>query len=175
MTTEHVERLRLRYRPDELFDLVADIRQYPKFIPLITAMRVTRNHVSDGEGEMDAEARVKFRFVREKFTSRVHLCKPDRRIDVTYLSGPFTDLANRWRFHELSDGSTLVDFWIRYHFRNPILQMLVDTNRGRAVLFLIDAFEGAAQKRLEPVGKDTLDVEAEMKGLEGLLQKTQSG
>ena len=48
MTTEHVERLRLRYSPDDLFDLVADVRRYPDFIDLISAMRVTREHVEDG-------------------------------------------------------------------------------------------------------------------------------
>ncbi|TGY87909.1 type II toxin-antitoxin system RatA family toxin [Marinicauda algicola] len=175
MTTEHVERLRLRYSPDDLFDLVADVRRYPDFIDLISAMRVTREHVENGVGELDAEARIRFRFVRERFTSRVHLDKPRRRIDVTYLSGPFTDLANRWRFHELSDGSTLVDFWIRYHFNNPLLQMLVDTNRGRAVRYLIHAFENAAEKRLKKVGEPELDLEAEKARLEAALQKTQRG
>lgn len=173
MTTEHVERLRLRYRPDELFDLVADVRRYPEFINLISAMRVTREHVENGVGELDAQARVRFRFVREQFTSRVYLNKPERRIDVSYLSGPFTDLANRWRFHELSDGSTLVDFWIRYHFRNPVLQMLVDTNRTRAVRYLIQSFEEAAQKRLNAVGVDDLDLDAELDRLEGTLQQAQ--
>ena len=173
MTTEHVERLRLRYRPDELFDLVADVRRYPEFINLISAMRVTREHVENGVGELDAQARVRFRFVREQFTSRVYLDKPNRRIDVSYLSGPFTDLANRWRFHELSDGSTLVDFWIRYDFRNPVLQMLVDTNRTRAVRYLIQSFEEAAQKRLNAVGVDDLDLDAELERLEGALQQAQ--
>lgn len=175
MTTEHVERLRLRYSPDDLFDLVSDVRRYPDFISLITAMRVTRNHVEDGVGELDAEARVRFRFVRERFTSRVYLNKPQRRIDVTYLSGPFTDLANRWRFHQLSDGSTLVDFWIRYHFNNPLLQMLVDTNRGRAVRYLIHAFENAAETRFEKIGASEIDLDAEKVRLEGTLQQVQRG
>lgn len=175
MTTEHAECLRLRYSPDDLFDLVADVRRYPEFISLISAMRITREHVEDGSGELDAEARVRFRFVRERFTSRVHLDKAQRRIDVTYLSGPFTDLANRWRFHELSDGSTLVDFWIRYHFNNPILQMLVDTNRGRAVRYVIHAFENAAQKRFDTVGEAGIDLDAEKARLEGALQQAQRG
>ncbi|MCC5997198.1 MAG: type II toxin-antitoxin system RatA family toxin [Oceanicaulis sp.] len=152
MAAEHVERLRLRHRPHDLFDLVSDVRAYPRFIPLISAMRVTREDVRGGVGELDAEARVRFRFVRERFTTRVTLNRPQRRIDVAYLSGPFDDLANQWRFHELEDGSTLVDFWIRYHFRNPILQMLVDTNRSRAIRFLINAFQTEAQARYETVG-----------------------
>lgn len=152
MSAEHVERLRLRHRPDDLFYLVSDVRAYPRFIPLISAMRVMREDVTGGVGQMEAEARVRFRFVRERFTTRVSLDRPGRRIDVAYLSGPFDDLANQWRFHPLDDGSTLVDFWIRYHFRNPILQVLVDTNRSRAIRYLINAFRTEAEIRFETVG-----------------------
>ncbi len=162
MSADHVERLRLRYKPDDLFDLVSDVRAYPKFIPLITAMRVTRDHVKDGVGVMDAEARVRFRFVRERFSTRVTLSRPNRQIDVEYLSGPFQELANQWRFHALSDGSTLVDFWIKYHFGNPLLQMLVDTNRNRAIRFLIDRFETEAARRFEQVGDPDYALEPDL-------------
>lgn len=165
MSAEYCERLRLRHRPDDLFDLVSDVRSYPKFINLISAMRVTRERVDEaGVGELDAEARVRFRFVRERFSTRVHLDKPDRLIDVDYLSGPFHDLANQWRFHALSDGSTLVDFWIRYSFKNPILQVLVDTNRSRAVRFLIGSFREEAERRYETVGESEHDWAGEANG-----------
>lgn len=153
VSAEHVERLRLRHRAEDLFDLVSDVRAYPSFIPLITAMRVTRDHVKDGTGVLDAEARVRFRFVREKFATRVKFNKSGLVIDVDYLSGPFHDLANQWRFHTLEDGSTLVDFWIRYKFGNPVLQMLVDSNRNRAIRFLIDRFDAEAKRRFETVGE----------------------
>jgi len=165
MSAEHVERLRLRHRADDLFDLVADVRRYPDFIKLISAMRVTRNQVRDGIGELDAEARVKFRFVRERFSTRVVLEKPDRRIDVDYLAGPFHDLANQWKFHALEDGSTLVDFWIRYSFKNPLLQMLLDTNRARAIRYLVNAFECEAERRYDTVGEPDYDVNAEISRL----------
>lgn len=158
MSAQHVERLRLRHRPDDLFDLVSDVRSYPKFIKLISAMRVTRDRVHEGVGELDAEARVRFRLVRERFTTRVRLDRRERLIDVTYLSGPFHDLANQWRFHPLDDGSTLVDFWIRYSFRNPVLQVLMDTNRARAVRYLIGAFEQEAAARYELVGEPEFDL-----------------
>ena len=167
MSAECCERLRLRHRPEDLFDLVSDVRAYPKFIPLISAMRVTRDAVdANGVGELDAEARVRFRFVRERFSTRVNLDRPERLIDVEYLSGPFHDLANQWRFHALSDGSTLVDFWIRYNFKNPILQVLVDTNRARAVRFLVGSFREEAERRYETAGETGHDWEAEANAFE---------
>jgi coenzyme Q-binding protein COQ10 len=167
MSAEYSERLRLRHRPDDLFDLVSDVRTYPKFINLISAMRVTRDEVDEhGVGHLDAEARVRFRFVRERFTTRVRFNKPERLIDVEYLSGPFHELANQWRFHQLGDGSTLVDFWIRYSFKNPILQVLIDSNRARAVRFLIHSFREEAEQRFETVGPSDYDWATEAKGFE---------
>ena len=96
MSAEHVERMRLRYRPDDLFELVSDVRRYPDFIKPITAMRITQDDVRDGVGELVAEARIRFKFVREGFTTRVTLDKSARTIDVTYLTGPFHDLANHF-------------------------------------------------------------------------------
>lgn len=155
MTSEHRESLHLSYAPDDLFALVSDVRSYPQFIPLISALRVLREDVSEGIGELDAEARVQFRFVRESFTTRVQLDKPERVIRVAYLSGPFHDLANEWRFVELPDGSTRVDFWIRYRFRNPVLNALMDASRSRAIRYLVERFREEAARRYPKVGSDS--------------------
>jgi coenzyme Q-binding protein COQ10 len=168
MIAEHTERLRLRHRPDDLFDLVADVRSYPKFIELITAMRVTREDLEEGSGTLDAEARVRFRLVRESFSTRVKFDRPRRVIEVSYLAGPFHELENRWTFHELSDGSTLVDFWIHYGFKNPILQVLLDANRSRAIRFLVHSFENEAKRRYEEIGDEEIDLDAELQRLEGV-------
>lgn len=150
MTSEHRETLRLPYGADDLFDLVSDVRAYPGFIPLISALRVIRDDVHDGIGELDAEARVQFRFVRESFTTRVLLNRPDRVIRVSYLSGPFHELANEWRFEEQEGGETAVSFWIRYRFRNPVLNALMDASRSRAIRYLIERFREEAARRYGP-------------------------
>ena len=55
-----------------------------------------------------------------------------------------------------------MDFWIRYQFGNPILQMLVDTNRNRAIRFLIDRFDGEAERRFERVGERDYALEPDL-------------
>ena len=158
MTAEHVERLRLRFSPDDLFELVSDVRRYPDFLDPITAMRVTDDNVENGTGRLNAEARIRFKLVRERFATRVQLDRDAGVIDVEYLSGPFHDLANRWTFHRLDDGSTLVDFWIRYAFKNPVLQMLMDGNRVRAIRYLINAFQKEAHARYDVCGEADYDL-----------------
>ena len=153
--------MRLRHRPEDLFELVGDVRRYPDFIGPITAMRLSNERAKGEVERFRAEARIRFRFVRERFVTDVTLDRANRTIDVDFVEGPFEALGNCWRFHALSDGSTLVDFYIRYQFSNRILQMLLDTNRQRAVRYLVNAFAEEADKRYETVGEAELDLSAE--------------
>jgi coenzyme Q-binding protein COQ10 len=107
----------------------------------------------DGSGSLKAEARIRFKLVRERFATKVITDRESLTIDVDFLSGPFHDLANKWVFHPLEDGSTDVEFWIRYAFRNPMLQMLMNSHRERAILYLIGAFRDEAARRYTPVGE----------------------
>ena len=162
MAVETRERLRLFHTADDLFDLVMDVRAYPAFIPQITAMRVL-NEARDGPlTEMTAEARVRYKFVAERFTSRVLADASRRTIDVGFVAGPFRVLENRWRFHALSDGSCLVDFEIRAEFRNAILQMLLESNRDRAGRILVQKFSTEAERRYARSGDPALDLSEEI-------------
>ncbi len=77
------EQRRLQWSPEQMFDLVADVRRYPEFLPWVVATRIK----ADSETEMVADMLVGFNALREKFTSRVRKAKPDR-IEVEYLDGP---------------------------------------------------------------------------------------
>jgi coenzyme Q-binding protein COQ10 len=149
--TQHVQR-RVRHRPQDVFTLVSDVQDYPNFIKWIRGMHVRENHVEGGVGDLTARAIIGYKFVRERFTTRVELNEPEGKIYVTFVDGPFSVLENRWQFHALEDGSTLVDFWIRYRFKNPLLQKLLEANVGRAANTLITSFEGRARERFDTIG-----------------------
>lgn len=140
------------HAPEDVFTLVSDVRDYPNFIKWIKAMRVYDERVKDGVGDLKAEAIVGYKLVRERFATHVALDRGRQAIDVAFVSGPFTDLENRWRFHAAPDGGAVVDFWIRFAFRNPILQRLFDANFHRATTALMNAFEARARERFPLVG-----------------------
>ena len=164
MASVHEVVRRVRHAPEDIFDLVADVRNYPAFLKWVKAMRVLEDNVIEGAGTLVAEATVGFKFVRERFSTRVDLEREHGAIDVSFVEGPFTALENRWRLTALADGSTRVAFWIRYQFRNPVLQSLVQANLGRAADTMIDAFDaraaalypliGAAQTTLAQLERD---------------------
>ena len=83
-----------------MFDLVADVEKYPHFVPLCSALHV-RSRTDKGEGVtvLVADMTVAYKMIRETFTSRVTLDRPNLKILVEYLDGPFSRLQNRWTFH----------------------------------------------------------------------------
>ena len=89
----HAERQIVPYRPDQLFDLVADVVKYPRFLPWCIAARIR----SRTERELVADLTIGFGPFRETFASRVTLDRP-QRVKVRYENGPFRYLNNQWEF-----------------------------------------------------------------------------
>jgi coenzyme Q-binding protein COQ10 len=137
----HSETRFLPYPPDKLFDLVADIESYPKFLPWCVGARILKR-----EGNMiTADLMVGFKMFRETFTSEVTLDRP-QRIDVRYVKGPLKHLNNHWVFNPM-EGGTQIDFLIDFEFRSVLLRRVMQPLFHEAVRVMVSAF-GARAKAL---------------------------
>jgi coenzyme Q-binding protein COQ10 len=135
----------LPYTPEQLFDLVGDVEKYPQFVHWVTDLRTwNRRTLCDGVVLLDAEARVGFSFVRERFSTRVRLDRSALAIDVALLSGPFRRLENHWHFKSHEQGVEL-HFDIDFEFGSRILETLLAANMERAVTRLVACFEQRAR------------------------------
>ncbi len=123
-----------------MFELVADIDRYPEFLPWCVAARIN----SRQGNVLTADLVIGFKMLREKFTSKVTL-DPYKRIDVTYLDGPFKSLNNHWKFESTAEGGTAIDFHIDFEFRSKMLQALMGTLFNEAVRRMVSAFERRAE------------------------------
>ncbi len=135
---KHQETRHLPYSAEQMFDLVADVKRYPEFLPWVTAMRVRK----DGETETLADMIVGFKGLRETFTSRVEKARPDM-IRVDYVEGPLKYLRNDWRFRPEGPGCA-VDFAVDFQFKNRVFEMLAGQVFGTALRRMIGAFEDRA-------------------------------
>jgi coenzyme Q-binding protein COQ10 len=143
MHHHHVERI-LPYRPDQLFDLVGDVRAYPKFIPWISAIR-TGSERREGEATvLDAEASVGFSVIKERFSTRVSRNAAELEIEVKLISGPFRRLLNHWTFEPHPAGTKIV-FDIEFEFKSKLLDLMLRANLDYAVQRLIGCFEERAK------------------------------
>src|ERR1700677_2712040 len=107
---------RSKHGAAEMFDLVADVEHYPEFVPLCQSLKV-RNRISEGGKDVIiADMTVAYKFLRETFTSRVTLDRPNLKILVEYLEGPFRRLNNTWNFHDVDNHVSDIEFFIAYEF-----------------------------------------------------------
>ena len=135
----HAEKKLLPYTREQLFDLVADIERYPEFLPWCVGARIRERRGNEIVGDL----LIGYKMVRERFTSRVVLSRPDR-IDVTYSEGPFKYLHNHWVFLPQPDGRTLIDFYVDFEFRSKMLQKIMEMFFTEAVKRMVAAFEARA-------------------------------
>jgi coenzyme Q-binding protein COQ10 len=130
-----------------MFDLVADVDQYPQFVPLCQSLRVRKRTPGEGDTEvLVADMTVAYKFVRETFTSKVTLDRPNLQILVAYLDGPFSKMENRWTFRATGEQSCEVEFAIEYEFRSRTLGMLMGAMFETAFRKFSAAFEARADK-----------------------------
>jgi coenzyme Q-binding protein COQ10 len=130
----HAERQVVPFTPEQLFDLVADVGAYPRFLPWCVGSRVR----SRTETQLVADLTIGFGPFRESFTSRVTLDRPNRVV-VKYENGPFRYLNNQWDFSPRGNGCE-VAFFVDFEFRSRILQAAIGVVFNEAVRRMVNAF-----------------------------------
>jgi len=149
MAAHRVTRI-LPYTPEQLAELVADVRAYPEFVPWVTAMRVWNpREEAPGVSLLDAEAAVGFSLLKERFSTWVRHDRNRNMVEVGLLRGPFRHLNNRWEFFPDPAG-TRVEFLIDFAFKSRLLDVMLHANFDRAVASLMRCFEARADKLYGP-------------------------
>lgn len=145
----HEETRVLPYTAQQMYDLVADVESYPKFLPWNAAARIrSRRPIPDGE-VMEADLVISFKVFRERFGSRVTLWPQRHKIDTEYIDGPFRYMRSTWAFRDVPGGCE-VQFFVDFEFRNAILQGIIGVVFNEAMLRIVRAFERRAAELYIP-------------------------
>ena len=131
------------YAAKELYGIVADVKNYPSFLPGTLAATI----LEEGPGFMRAELSIGAAFMKASYTSKV-LLDPPHRVDVVYEQGPFKDLKSYWIFHPLGDKETEVEFFIDFSFKSRFLQKAMEGMFQEGIQDLMEAFEKRAKELL---------------------------
>ena len=144
--TTHQEKRVIPHTPQNLYNLVQDVKTYPQFLPWCLAARIK----SQDDNRMVADLIIGFRLYRERFTSYVNLKPDEMAILVEYAEGPFKYLKNSWVFRDHPDGCE-IDFYVDFEFNSQLFQSVVETLFSEAVKRMVRAFETRADTLYERV------------------------
>jgi coenzyme Q-binding protein COQ10 len=140
----HSESRIVPYRPEQMWDLVADVDRYPQFLPWCVAARVREQT----DTVQLAEMTIGFGPFRERFRSRNELLRP-HSIKVRHECGPFRHLNNVWSFEPHPNGCK-VGFWVDFEFRSRILRAAIGVVFHEATRRMVNAFQRRAREVYGP-------------------------
>jgi coenzyme Q-binding protein COQ10 len=148
---KHHERRELPHSAEQMYQLVADVRRYPEFLPWVSAIRVRQ----ESDTEILADMIVGFKSLKETFSSRV-IKTTNASIIVDYLDGPMRHLNNQWLFEDLPEGGSIVDFTVDFAFRNAIFEALAGQFFESALRKMTGAFIARADALYGAGGNNSL-------------------
>ena len=140
---------KVKHDARDMFALVADVKNYPKFVPLCDRLTlISHEDREDGTTCLIAKMGVAYKMIRESFTCEVILNPNSLYIEVSYLDGPFTHMHNKWRFHQEEEGekSCNITFSIDYAFKSRALSLLMGAVFDKAFRKFATAFEQRADE-----------------------------
>lgn len=116
---KRIERSALvNFSTDQMFDLVNDVEQYPKFIPGCKNATL----LSRGDDWMVARLDIVKAGIEQSFVTRNTMTRPSV-INLQLEEGPFSHFQGQWEFQALSDRACKVTFWLEFQFKNKLLAL----------------------------------------------------
>ena len=132
--------------PQRMFEIVADLEDYPRFVPNCKAMDL-RPDPGAGDGSVKlATMTLYFGPITQAYTSRVTLDSQALTIRAKAVDGPFAYLDSVWSFEPEGMG-TRVRFEIDFKISNPFIAAIAEPAFAAKQGEIMQAFVDEADKR----------------------------
>ena len=136
----HKETYNINADKETIFNVIANIENYPTFLPWCIGARITdTNQLSDILIQR-AELVIAFKSFRESFFSDIQLNKKIWTINIQSNKKPFKSLKGQWIIQE-KDNHCEVSFEIKFEFKSIILEKIIGVVFFNAVKSIVKAFE----------------------------------
>jgi ribosome-associated toxin RatA of RatAB toxin-antitoxin module len=129
------------YSAAQMFALVNDVERYPEFLPWCVGAQVQEVSAT----ERTATLRVVRSVLKAEFTTR-NLLTSGKRIQMHLTQGPFRDLNGEWRFEDIGDAGSKVQFRVEFEFQNRLTAAAFSTVFESLCGTIVDAFAARARK-----------------------------
>ena len=132
--------------PQRMFEIVADLGDYPRFIPNCKAMEVRPDPAASGADVRLAKMTLYFGPITRAYTSRVTIDPKALTIRAKALDGPFAYLDSVWSFEPEGMG-TRVRFEIDFKISNPFVAAVAEPAFAAKQEEIMRAFCDEADRR----------------------------
>ena len=138
MTTIHRSAI-VPYSARQMYELVADIPAYPKFLPWCGSARV----VSAQGDEVMAAIEIAYSGIHRTFSTR-NLLQRDKMIEMRLLEGPFSYLQGFWQFMALGVHASKITLDLEFEVANKIVGLALTPIFSNIANQLVDRFHQRA-------------------------------
>jgi ribosome-associated toxin RatA of RatAB toxin-antitoxin module len=125
----------LGYSAEQMFELVAKVEDYPKFLPWCGGVDVLER----GENSLVASLAIHYHGIRQSFTTS-NANAPSTSIKMTLVDGPFKTLDGTWCFKPLREDACKVELDLHYEFSSRLLEQVVGPVFGVIANSMVDSF-----------------------------------
>lgn len=123
------------YAADEMFQLVADVESYPKFLPWCESAAI----LIQDDRQVTARLSVAKSGIRQAFTTR-NTAEDQDRIHMQLVDGPFKRLIGLWTFDNIGERGCRVGLELEFEFASKVLAYTFGMAFNKIATSLVDAF-----------------------------------
>ena len=125
----------LAYSAQQMYELVAAIEEYPKFLPWCGGVDIRER----SENAVTASLGIHYHGVRQSFTTS-NVNTPHSTIKMRLVDGPFKALDGVWSFKPLREDACKIELDLHYEFSSMILEQLIGPVFGMIANSMVDSF-----------------------------------
>jgi ribosome-associated toxin RatA of RatAB toxin-antitoxin module len=126
---------------ERMFDLVAQVENYPSFLPWCGGSSVE----PQADGSSIATVHIAFRGIRQSFSTINRPVRPES-ITMQLQNGPFKALHGTWRFTRLREDACRVELSLEYQFGAGLLGRALAPVFDHIAATMVDAFVERADR-----------------------------
>lgn len=130
------------HTPQQMFDLVNDVKAYPQYLPLCSGVKVLfQSPTALRATLMLAKGKIKFSF------TTANTMVQGRSIQMNLVDGPFKYFRGDWQFEPSARGGCEASFRCDFEFSNGLLGLAFGGFFKEVMESLVDAFCKQAEIR----------------------------
>ena len=123
------------YSPQQMFELVNSIEEYPRFLPWCHSSQV----VSRTDNEVIASLEINWKGIHKNFTTRNRLY-PHERMEIDLINGPLQHMEGIWHFQSLDMHACKVLLDLEFEFAGNFIDRFFQPVFQHIANTLVDAF-----------------------------------